>query len=56
MLADGLSRWSYDRGDYTFCPKLFKQILKLFHPVGFTPTVDMFASPGNAQLKKFVCR
>lgn len=56
MLADGLSRWSYDRGDYTLDRGLFLHLIQLTSRSGFTPEVDMFASPGNAQLEKFVCR
>ena len=56
MLADGLSRWSYDKGDYTLDKKLFHRILKIFQSSDFSPLVDMFASPGNKQLDNFVSR
>jgi hypothetical protein len=55
MLADGLSRWNIDRGDYTLksCPSHHLQNLL---EGNFHPQVDMFASPGNAQLAAFVSR
>ena len=56
MLADGLSRWAYDKGDYTLSKTLFASLLHIFSQVGFQPQVDMFASPGNAQLPQFVSR
>ena len=56
MLADELSRWDHDSGDYKLHPPLFLQARKIFQSWGFTPAVDMFASPGNAQLQKFVAR
>ena len=52
--ADKLSRWSYDKGDYTLDMGVFQKILHLVEP--FRPEVDMFASPGNAKLEKFVAR
>ena len=54
-LADGPSRWHKDKGDYTLDRNLFRFLLhrmKTFQP----PEVDMFASPGNHQLPKFVAR
>lgn len=56
MLADGLSRWKMDRGDYTLKKCIFQQILRIFGVKDFWPKVDMFASPGNTQLKNYVCR
>jgi hypothetical protein len=47
MLADNLSRWTMDRGDYTLNNKLFHHILDHFHN-HICPTVDFFASPGNS--------
>lgn len=56
MLADKLSRWVHDSGDYMLHPPLLHQALRIFQSKGFTPTVDMFASPGNAQFPQFVAR
>jgi hypothetical protein len=56
QLADGLSRWKVDPGDYTLNLSIFCQIQKLLASKGFQPEVDMFASPGNHKLQKFVCR
>ena len=54
-LADGPSRWKKDKGDYTLDRKLFQTILHHFQDY-INPKVDMFASPGNNQLPKFVSR
>jgi hypothetical protein len=56
MLADGISRWKIDRGDYTLKKSVFQKICGIFGQKNFQPLVDMFASPGNAQLEKFVAR
>ena len=55
MKADALSRWNYDKGDYTLDKSLFQGLLQKFSP-WVSPQIDMFASPGNAQLEKFVTR
>jgi hypothetical protein len=55
-LADGPSRWSQDKGDYTMDKVLFQTLLKKMRKGNMFPTVDMFASPGNHQLPKFVSR
>ena len=55
MQADNLSRWVYDKGDYTLDGNLFKWVKNQFYP-WCKPKVDMFASPGNAQIFKFVTR
>jgi len=55
MLADQLSRWTYDQGDYTLHPPLFQWLCKSFKD-WITPEVDCFASPGNCQLQKFIAR
>lgn len=55
MLADPLSRWEKDKGDYTLNQKIFQQVLEHFS-AQICPQVDMFASPGNAKLEKFVPR
>ena len=55
MMADGPSRWALDKGDYTLDQSIFQQLLQIFAPK-ITPEVDMFASPGNAKLSKFVAR
>jgi hypothetical protein len=54
-LADGPSRWHKDKGDYTLDRKLFHFLLHRMENFQ-TPQVDMFASPGNHQLPKFVAR
>ena len=54
-LADGLSRWSQDRGDYSLDPRAFQAIQKIFHKE-IDLQVDLFASPGNKKLNKFVAR
>ena len=54
-LADPISRWVQDRGDYTLNPKVFKEIPNLFQ-AQIILEVDLFASPGNSKLKKFVSR
>ena len=56
MLADGLSRVKKDTGDYTLDKKVFNTLCKIFANKGFVPEVDMFASPGNHQLQKWVSR
>jgi hypothetical protein len=55
MLADKLTRWEKDPGDYTLSTGFFQKILKIFHKV-IQPEVDMFASPGNKKFTKFCCR
>ena len=55
MLADGLSRKRPDSGDYTLLRSVFLQVRELFWPF-VQPNVDIFASPGNAQLPKWVSR
>ena len=54
-LADPLSRWSKDRGDYSLDPSLFKYLQKFFSP-HITLQTDLFASPGNKKLENFVSR
>ena len=39
--------------EITPSPPLFRDML---HKINFTPEVDMFASPGNCKLAKFVSR
>jgi hypothetical protein len=56
MLADGLSRWGFDRGVYTLNLTIFQEMLKIFSDAKFSPTVDMFASPGNKKFPQFVSR
>ena len=56
MLADGISRWKNDRGDYTLKRSVFLNLLGIFGKKTFSPEVDFFASPGNSQLKNFVSR
>ena len=54
-LADGPSRMRQDHGYYTLNRHLFEEVLSRFHS-WVCPDVDMFASPGNHQLRKFVSR
>ena len=56
MVADGLSRQRPDKGDYTLDRNVFQKVCKIFAAQGFHPETDMFASPGNHQLPKWVCR
>ena len=53
--ADFWSKPPQDHGDYTLDKKLFHFLRKKLHPY-INPSVDMFASPGNHQLKRFVSR
>ena len=55
MLADPISRWDWDPGDYSLDPQTFQYVLSQYKD-RFTPKVDMFASPGNQKLGIFVCR
>ena len=54
-LADPISRMEQDHGDYTLNRELFNFLSQKFEAI-FRPEVDMFASPGNCQLEKFVSR
>ena len=54
-LADPISRWNQDRGDYTLDPWLFRRIQTFFQP-WVTLETDLFASPGNKKLPHFVAR
>jgi len=54
-LADPLSRWGQDRGDYSLDKTLFHKIRKFFQKF-ITLETDLFASPGNKKLEKFVSR
>ena len=54
-LADPLSRWSQDKGDYSLDVSLFNYIQKTFQPFINLET-DLFASPGNKKLPQFVAR
>ena len=55
MQADSLSRWVFDKGDYTLDRNLFLWAKRQFAR-WINPSVDIFASPGNFQLNKFVSR
>lgn len=55
QMADALTRSGLDHGDYTLDRDLFCWLVQQMSP-WVTPVVDMFASPGNAQLQKFVSR
>ena len=54
-LADPISRWSQDPGDYTLDCNLFRYVQKIFAPFIHLET-DLFASPGNKKLRQFVAR
>jgi hypothetical protein len=55
QLADAISRPPLDHGDYTLDRALFEEVVRL--NLGWvTPRIDMFASPGNCQLSRFVSR
>ena len=54
-LADPISRWERDRGDYTLDPLLFHYIKNFFKDF-VTLKTDLFASPGNKKLDQFVSR
>jgi hypothetical protein len=54
-LADPISRWEIDRGDYTLDPELFQKIQNHFRNFIHLKT-DLFASPGNKKLDQFVSR
>jgi hypothetical protein len=55
QLADSLSRTPRDIGDYRMDRALFRHLRHHFRQ-WIRPRVDMFASPGNRQLNKFVSR
>lgn len=55
MLADNISRWSKDPGDYALNPKIFQFIQAQFKE-HVTLETDMFASPGNHKLRQYVAR
>ena len=52
MLADSISRWENDPGDYTLNPHIFRNIIDHFcaHQ---NPTIDMFVSPGKPRFAKY---
>ena len=54
-LADPISRWEQDKEDYTLDHNLFRDLQKFFKKYINLET-DLFASPGNKQLNKFVSR
>ena len=54
-LADSISRWPQDRGDYQLNTLIFSEVRKIFQGY-LDPKVDMFASPGNKQLPLWVGR
>jgi hypothetical protein len=55
MQADFLSRKAPDKGDYTLQRSIFLQVREIFWPF-CQPDLDIFASPGNHQLPKWVSR
>lgn len=50
--ADTLSRKFLDNNEWALHPQVFHQIANLWDP----PQVDLFATPGNAKLTRFVSR
>jgi hypothetical protein len=54
-LADPISRWEMDRGDYSLDPQLFQWLKNHFKNFIKLET-DLFASPGNKKLPNFVSR
>ena len=54
-LADPISRWVQDRGDYSLDMSLFQYLKRVFSPHICLET-DLFASPGNKKLDSFVAR
>eukprot|EP00667_Euglena_gracilis_P006679 EG_transcript_6737 len=54
-LADPISRWEMDRGDYSLDPQLFQWLRQQFQNFINLET-DLFASPGNKKLPNFVAR
>ena len=55
MQADSISRWNYDKGDYTLNHQLTSWLFQQLSP-WITPKVDCFASPGNRKLPQFIAR
>ena len=55
MLADPISRWSFDPSEYSVNPLIFRQIQDRFKKF-CRPSIDMFASPSNALLPLFCAR
>jgi hypothetical protein len=56
FLADSISRWERDRGDYTLDPLRFHYILKEFFKDFVNLKTDLFTPPGNKILDQFVSR
>ena len=54
-LADPISRWDQDRGDYSLDKSLFAALKAYFAPHIKLET-DLLASPGNKKLAQFVAR
>ena len=55
MLADPISRWSFDPSEYSLNPLIFRHIQDRFKKF-CRPSIDMFASPSNALLPLFCAR
>ena len=55
MLADGISSWRFDPGEYSLNLQVFVTLMGFFRPY-CTPDIDMFASPSNARLPLFCAR
>ena len=54
-LADPWTRVPQDRGDYQLSPEVFSKIMAIFSSF-CQIEVDVFASPGNAQLPNYISR
>ena len=52
MLADGISRWRFDPGEYSVKLQVFVTLMGIFRP-HCTAHIDMFASPSNVRLPLF---
>jgi len=55
QVADQLTRWRKDPGDYTLEMETFQKIIKFFQKY-IQPEVDMFCSPGNKKIPKACTR
>jgi hypothetical protein len=55
MPADEISRWTFDKGDYTLNRKVSQEFLYRMKN-WCVPEVDCFASPGNTLFKRFISR
>ena len=52
---DEISRWTFDKGDYTLNQRVSQEFLTRTRN-WCVPEIDCFASPGNALFQKFISR